>query len=302
MNDDAYRDERPAPDEPAEGNRLDRPGDWSAPPAQGEPLEPGVTQAPARRGARLPLSQPRATMGLLVVIGIIFVLENLPTAAFDPIQLGSQYNPYVALGEYWRLITAMFIHYGLAHVFFNAWALYTIGRDVEAFYGTPRFLIIYFLSGLFGNVVFYLSGSMSPSGGASGAIFGLVGAEIAFFIRNRQLFGSFSRQRLVNLAVLVAINLVFGFTVAGINNYAHLGGLISGILLSLALAPVYAWVWQGFEPRLVNSTPLSTQTIAVLLAVLVLLAGLYLGDQQWSRRLPGLLGGTPVNQTYSRGV
>jgi rhomboid protease GluP len=202
--------------------------------------------------------------------------------------LGAQMNTLVAQGEYWRLLAAMFLHIGLAHLAFNGWALYSLGRDVEAFYGSRRFAAIYFLAGLFGNVAFYLFGDRVLSAGASGAIFGLVGAEIAFFLRNRQLFGSLGRQRLMNLAILVGINLVYGFVGAGINNLAHLGGLFAGLLLGLALTPRYevAWRWAGSnpEPRLVNTTPVWVQAGSVGIAVILLVTGISLGDQLWAGR------------------
>jgi rhomboid protease GluP len=254
---------------------------------------PFAPQPPVRQAIRLPLSRPIVTNILLGAVVLLFVVETLlsgldfvNTDTMAVVALGAQVNAYVAVGQYWRLLAAMFLHFGLMHLAFNGWALYSLGRQVEAFYGSWRFSVLYFLAGLFGNVAFYcLGGAYVPSAGASGAIFGLVGAEIAFFVRNRRLFGRLSRQQLSNLFVLVAINLVFGATVQGINNVAHIGGLVSGLLLGLALAPHYAVEFEPglvLAPRLVDRSPRLLQLVAPLLGLVLLLLGLRLGDQRWS--------------------
>jgi len=257
-----------------------------------QPTSSPVPESPVSQGARLPLARPIVTNILLGAIVLVFILETI-ASGFDPINtnimaavnLGAQVNAYVAQGQYWRFFAALFLHFGIMHLVFNGWALFSLGREVEALYGSPRFAIIYFLTGLFGNVAFYCLGEqLVPSAGASGAIFGLVGAEIAFFYRNRRLLGGLSQQRLRTLFILVGINLVFGFTVAGINNIAHMGGLISGLLLSLGLAPHYSVRWEGLmpAPRLVDGNPASWRFIAPLIGLVLLLAGVRLGDQRWA--------------------
>jgi rhomboid protease GluP len=257
-----------------------------------QPTPGPIPEPPVSQGARLPLARPIVTNILLGAIVLVFVLETV-ASGLDPINtdigaavnLGAQVNVYVAMGQYWRLFAALFLHFGIMHLVFNGWALFSLGREVEALYGSPRFTIIYFLTGLFGNVAFYcLGGPFVPSAGASGAIFGLVGAEIAFFYRNRRLLGGLSQQRLRTLFILVGINLVFGFTVTGINNIAHLGGLVSGLLLGLGLAPHYSVRWEGLmpAPRLVDGNPASWRVIAPLIGFVLLLAGVRLGDQRWA--------------------
>jgi len=245
--------------------------------------------APVRTNVRLPLAKPVVTYVLLAAIAVVFIAETLlgGSTNLDTLQkLGAQVNPLVAQGAYWRLLASMFLHIGLMHIGFNGWALFILGREVEAFYGSIRFTVIYFITGIFGSLTYYLLGSNVLSAGASGAIFGLVGAEIAYFLRNRPLFGSLGRQRLANLAILVGINLVFGFTMPGINNMAHLGGLLSGLVLGLAVTPHYkvTWQWTGVAPtpRLVNRTSIWAQTLAVVTAVALLLGGVWLGNQRWN--------------------
>ncbi len=238
---------------------------------------------------RLPLTKPVLTYVLLGGIALYFVVETLMGGSSSLpvlVALGAQVNALVASGQPWRLLTAMFLHIGLAHVAFNAWALFVLGRDVEAFYGYWRFAILYFVSGLAGNITYYVLGPNVLSAGASGAVFGLVGAEVAYWLGNRSVFGSLSRQRLVNLAILVVINLFLGFAVRGINNLAHMGGLVSGLALGLALAPHYrvSWDWlpSGLTPRLRDDAPRWVKVLAVSGAVVLLWAGNLVGYLRWA--------------------
>ena len=241
---------------------------------------------------RLPFAKPVVTYVLLAAIAVFFGLQTLlggSTTIRTLVQLGAQVNMLVAAGENWRLVTAMFLHIGLAHLAFNMYALFILGRDIEGFFGSLQFLTIYVISGIAGNVAYYVAGPNAVSAGASGAIFGLIGAEIAFFVSNRALFGSFSRQRLSNLALVVVINLAFGFLGRGINNLAHLGGLVSGLALGFALTPRHqvTWEWSpsGAAPRLVDGTPRWVQIGAVIGAILLLGLAILLGSQRWIAQL-----------------
>ena len=245
--------------------------------------------APPRQGVRLPLARPIITYVLIGLIAAVFVLETVlggSTHLTTLEKLGAQVNSLVATGGYWRLLASMFLHIGLTHIAFNGWALFSLGREVEAFYGSARFTAIYLLSGLFGSLAYYLLGPDVLSAGASGAVFGLVGAEIAYFLRNRGLFGALGRQRLGNLATLVGVNLVLGFTIPGINNIAHLGGLLGGAALGCALAPHYqvTWSWTaaGPAPRLVDRMPRWLLAVTLLVAGVALVGGLALGNQRWA--------------------
>jgi len=253
----------------------------------------GQVESPTGVQVRLPFARPVLTYVLLAVNAVYFGLETLlggSTAIRTLVQLGAQVNVLVAAGQYWRLVTAMFLHIGLAHLAFNMYALFSLGRDLEGFYGSLRFAAIYFISGIAGNVAYYAAGPNAVSAGASGAIFGLVGAEIAFLASNRTLFGSFRRQRLLNLAFLVVINLAFGFQNRGINNLAHLGGLVSGLVLGFALTPRHriSWDWgpSGAAPRLVDGTPRWVQVAAVLGAGVLLGLAILFGSQRWAAQLP----------------
>ena len=135
----------------------------------------------------------------------------------------------VASGEWYRLVTAMFLHYGVVHLLLNMWALWVLGRELEALLGPLRFLTLYLVAGLGGNVAAYLfSSPNTASAGASTAIFGLFAAV---FVLMRRL----GRDTSAILPILV-INLIFTFTVPGISIPGHVGGLVVGALMALVLA------------------------------------------------------------------
>lgn len=202
--------------------------------------EPQIAQ-PRTVSYRLPLSRPIVTWILLAIILIVFAGETVAGGSTEIevlVRMGAKVTPLIATGEYWRLLTSMFLHIGLMHLAFNAYALVILGTELERLYGPGRFLAIYLLSGLFGSLASYAF-SYNLAAGASGAIFGLIGALAAFFLVHRERLGAYGRTRLANIAFLVAVNLFFGFTQTGIDNLAHIGGLLSGLALGWALVPKY---------------------------------------------------------------
>jgi rhomboid protease GluP len=184
--------------------------------------------------------------------------------------LGWKDNLLIFLGgEYWRLLSAIFLHGGIAHLLMNGFSLYVVGPDTERVYGTWRFLGVYLLSGLAGSVLSY-SFSPNPSVGASGAIFGLVGALIMFFYITRQILGEFGRSQVQGLAAILLINLAFGFTSPGIDNLGHIGGLLGGMVAGWILVPRYVVDQTAFTTRVVRTTRGRDWTgAAALLLVLV---------------------------------
>lgn len=148
---------------------------------------------------------------------------------------GAMYVPYLMNGErYYTLITSMFLHFGFSHLMNNMVMLLVIGYSLEPEIGKIRFLLIYLGSGLMGNLVsawFDVSqGNYAVSAGASGAIFGIVGALLYVAIRNHGRVGEISTRGLVLMA---GLSLYYGFTAQGVDNAAHIGGLISGFLLAV---------------------------------------------------------------------
>ena len=194
---------------------------------------------------------------------------------------GAKVNELIIEGELWRLATAMFIHIGVIHLIFNLWALNALGPMVEGYFGHWRFSAIYFVGGLFGSLASY---AFSPvmSAGASGAIFGLAGATTVYFLRYRENFGQRGRAILQNMVVVIGINIFFGLSQSGIDNWGHIGGLIGGALLAWGLLPRYK------VPEIINSTGLQMleeedRSGAELTWVLICCALLWFGIE-WATR------------------
>ena len=190
------------------------------------------------------------TILLLIAIGIGYVLQLVMGDALT--QAGANYGPAIRAGEYWRLVTSMFLHGSVLHIAFNAYALYQIGAMFELLLGSSRLLMVYFATGIAGSLTSAYFSS-SPSVGASGAIFGLMGGLIAFLLRRRAALTPQGKSILMQLVGWAAINVVFGFSTPGIDNSAHLGGCAAGLLLGFVLpepkkelpAPAYEEGYEG---------------------------------------------------------
>ena len=179
------------------------------------------------------------TWGLVAANVVIWLLLEANGGSQNVLVLlkfGAKYGPAIATGEYWRLLTAAFIHIGLFHLIANTIGLLIFGGMVERAYGMGAFLAIYLLAGVFGNLASYAAGP-TVSAGASGAVFGIVGAFGAYLLVNRGILGDLARRSLWGLVVIIVINIGFGLSVGGVDNWAHLGGLISGGILGVLLAP-----------------------------------------------------------------
>ncbi|MFA1820416.1 rhomboid family intramembrane serine protease [Virgibacillus oceani] len=167
---------------------------------------------------------------LVINIFIFFVIESAGDSQSIEtlIEFGAKYNPAIIEGEWWRIITSMFLHIGFLHLFMNMLAVYYLGTIVERIYGSSRFLFIYFLAGIGGGLASFAF-SVNVSAGASGALFGLFGALLYFGVNYKQIFLQTMGR---GVLLVIAINVVFGFTVPQIDNAAHLGGLLAGFIAS----------------------------------------------------------------------
>jgi rhomboid protease GluP len=151
-------------------------------------------------------------------------------------------------GEWWRLVTATFLHSHqiILHILFNGYALFMIGMDLEALFGRARFIAIYAVSALGGSVASFafspalVNGQQVNGVGASGAIFGLIGALAVYFGLHRALFGKMGQAQFWNIIIVIALNIFIGFTpLFPIDNSAHIGGLLAGALTGFILCPRY---------------------------------------------------------------
>ena len=170
-----------------------------------------------------------------IMFGVMCFFDGVNTLVevktLTVLKLGANYGPLVKVGEVWRLITYMFLHAGIIHLLINMYSLFILGTQTETFIGKWKFLIIYLVSGICGGL---MSAALTPnvSVGASGAIFGLTGALLYFGYHYRTYLGTALRNQIVPV---IGVNLLIGFMMPGIDNACHIGGLIGGILTTMAL-------------------------------------------------------------------
>lgn len=163
---------------------------------------------------------------LIFLLGIIFNMQD------TLINLFANYGPLVTENhQYYRLFTSMFMHANFLHIAFNMYALYLLGSQAEGFFGKTKFLTIYLLSGLSGSLLSILLNQGAVSVGASGAIFGILGALLYFGFNYRVYLGN---TLIKEILPIILINLAFGFAITGVDNYAHIGGLVGGLTTAMA--------------------------------------------------------------------
>lgn len=241
------------------------------------PLDPQPVPTAQSVRVRMPATPPTATYILVGVTVVIYLLQMLVTAVFGYAIydigwlefFGSRINSAIRAGELWRFITPVFLHGSLTHIFFNMYALFSIGSFLERQLGHGRFLLLYFLSGFAGNVVsFLLAGDNGYSLGASTAVFGLISAEAIFFYQNRSLFGAHARQAIGNAIFIIVINLFIGLS-PGIDNWGHVGGLVGGAMFAWFASP--RWMVVGIPPEMDLSDQRETREIITGVGLVLLL-------------------------------
>ncbi|MFH1132483.1 MAG: rhomboid family intramembrane serine protease [Pseudomonadota bacterium] len=182
------------------------------------------------------------TTALLGSIGLVHVAVMLVGKSEDPwtlIRFGANFGLAVSGGEIWRLVSSMFLHSGLLHIALNGYALFLLGQLVERMYGSLRYFVIYMLAGICGSFVSALWGTqLHLSVGASGGIFGLLGAAL---VGLRQLRGrvpeEWRKKLTYNLLMVIGLQIVIGLSVKVIDNAAHLGGLVGGFVFGFVFVP-----------------------------------------------------------------
>ena len=226
---------------------------------------------------------------ILIAATVIVSLSALWSAEgetlFQALALDKQ---AVAAGEYWRLWTVTLLHGSEIHLAFNMYALYLSGRVVERWYGPLNMLVFYLVCAAAGSIGSFVLGGASASVGASGAVFGLFGLLLAAG-RVHHPVDKQSRALVGQLGMLIAINLLFGFAVQGIDNAAHIGGLVAGLWLGALIPPTkvqtLASLWQpGGEARTAHlaKVPVFASVIAIGVVAIVVIAGLLIGTARWA--------------------
>lgn len=248
---DAQRDESNASPPP--------PFDASARRAHAEP-ERFVLWSPERAVAGIVLIALNVLWFLWAVVHGVSAVE--PTAE-DGLRYGANHGPAIAAGEWWRLLSAAFVHYGLLHLAMNVWAIWVLAPLTERLYGTGAFLLLYLFGAIGCSAASVLVKPETFSAGASGAVFAMIGGILVFFLLHRRamprgLFAGTMRW----IGMLIGINLVLGLTSANIDNAGHFGGLAAGIVAGWCL---------DRDPR--ASPKLGAKRIGVALFLLILFAG-----------------------------
>ncbi len=247
----------------------------SLPVSHPEPSPAGEAASPQMVRVALPGGKPWATYALLGFTVLVYLGQMAGPYLFGVdivTSLAVKYGPLIAKGQLWRLVTPIFLHGSVLHIGFNMYALYVIGPALERFLGRTRFLLLYFLAGVGGNV-FSLWFTPEPSLGASTAIFGLLAAEGILVYTNAFLFPN-ARKTLSNLVTIAVVNFVIGLS-PGIDNWGHLGGFIFGGAFAWFAGPRFGV--EGLPPELrLRDKRLPAQVWRVALLLALLLGGLTL--------------------------
>ena len=180
--------------------------------------------------------KPVVTYALILINVFMFLFPLINGTTEEFYNLFASYGPFVKMGDYYRLISAAFMHANIAHLIFNMYALWIIGMQLESFIGKWRYLVVYLFSAISGSLLSVIVTPNAVSVGASGAIFGLLGALLYFGYHYRVYLGTVIKSQIIPLIV---INLLLGFMVPGIDNAAHIGGLIGGTLIMIGVGVKY---------------------------------------------------------------
>lgn len=190
---------------------------------------------------RMRRRRQKCIMNLIIIaVNVILFLAAEATGGSENtehmVRMGASYTPLVEGGEYWRLFTSMFLHFGLAHLLNNMVLLFFLGDYMERFLGKVRYLILYLGGGILGNIFSYWSelqqGRQVVSAGASGAIFAVLGGLVVLLLIHRGRLEDLSLPRVLLMA---ALSLYVGFRSAGVDGFAHLGGFLGGALLAAVM-------------------------------------------------------------------
>jgi rhomboid protease GluP len=223
----------------------------------------------------LPAVRPVVTFTLIGLSVLIYMLQfgSQFFYGYDYVAaMGLKANDLILQGEVWRFFTPIFLHGSILHIGFNMYALSIIGPTLERIYGHQRYLALYLLSGIAGNICSFVF-TPNPSLGSSTAIFGLLGAEAIFLYRNREIFGKAAQRGLTQIISIALVNLVIGLSPM-IDNWGHIGGLVGGTLFAWFAGPLLRV--EGIFPSLslVDTRESRDVVIAAMLlsALLILLA------------------------------
>ena len=179
---------------------------------------------------------PVITYTLIAICVLMYLIPLLTNSSNSFLNMFAIYKPFIVKGEYYRIITGTFLHANIVHLLFNCYALYIIGKELESYIGKFKYLMVYIFSAITGSLMSLIFLGNGVSVGASGAIFGLMGSLVYFGIHYRVYLESVLKTQIIPL---IFFNLMLGFLITGIDNFAHIGGLIGGYLSTMALGVKY---------------------------------------------------------------
>ena len=200
---------------------------------------PLLTDRPVER---MRAEQPRAfvTQALIAINVLVFVLMLARGVSFvspspeDLLRWGADFGPLTLGGQWWRMFSSMFLHFGIIHLGFNMYVLYQVGIYTEVLYGRAKYIFLYLMTGVMGNIASLMIHPLSVGAGASGAIFGVYGAFLGYLLMRRSVIPKQAMQQMVrSTTMFLGINLVYGLMSPRTDLSAHIGGLVSGFLLGL---------------------------------------------------------------------
>lgn len=213
------------------------------------------------------LTGPYITIGLIIVMFIVYGTMTLAGGSQNAqvlVNFGAKYNPLILAGQWWRLITPIFLHMGFEHILFNMVTLYFIGIQIEAIFGHWRYLTIFLLSGIGGNLASFAFNPNAISAGASTAIFGLFGA---FLMLGESFWENpYIRQMTKTFLLFIVLNLVFGLFSVGTDIQGHIGGLVVGFLTGYIVG----------VPKLGQISQIK-RILAVIVTILIIIGLYYYG-------------------------
>jgi len=179
---------------------------------------------------------------LIAINALVFAIMVLRGVSFfDPtpqqaIAFGADFGPLTLNGQWWRLVTSMFVHFGIIHIGLNMWCLWNLGRAAEVLLGRFSYLLAYFASGIFGSIASVYWHPLAAGAGASGAIFGMAGVLVTFvYLKKTPSHLQINKKMLSSLGTFIFYNLVIGASIPGISNAAHVGGLVMGAMVGALL-------------------------------------------------------------------